>query len=70
MIKYHICCVVASEFGKIECNYMIISLQDYTSLDKSSRIEQLHNIRVKRVATAMHQTAEWGMHGLQASFPQ
>ncbi len=47
---------------------MIKLLQDYLSSDKS-RIKQLHDIREKREATSIRQTTEWGMHGLQASFP-
>ncbi len=40
------------------------------SLDKPSRPEQMRDIKEKRAATSMHQTAEWGMCELQSSFPQ
>ncbi len=62
-------CVVDSAFGKIECNFMIKSSQDYLSSDKPSKPEQLKDIKEKRAATSMPQTTEWGMHGLHASLP-
>ncbi len=67
--KYKVSCVMDSAFGKIERDFIIKSSQDYMSSDKLSRQEQKRDIKEKRAATSMRQTAEWGMHGLQASFP-
>ncbi len=66
--NYKVSCVVDSAFGKIVSNFMIKSSHDFLSSDKPSRPEQLRDIREKRAATLMQQTAEWGMCGLQASF--
>ncbi len=59
-----------SAFGKIERHFIIKSSQDYMSSNQLSRSEQLRDIQEKRAATSMRQTAEWGMRGLQASFPR
>ena len=32
--------------------------------------DQIANIAVKREATSMHQSAEWGMRAIQSSFPR
>ncbi len=67
--NYKVSCVVDSAFGKIEHNFMIKSSQDCMSFDKPSRPEKKRYIRKKSAAISMQQTAEWGMHGLQALFP-
>ncbi len=67
--KYEVRCVMDSAFGKIECQFIIKSSQDYMSSNQLSRSEQLRDIQEKKAATSMQQTAEWGMRGLQASFP-
>ncbi len=67
--KYKFRCIMDSAFGKFECQFIIKSSHDYISSNQLSRSEQSRDIQEKRAATSMWQTAEWGMHGLQASFP-
>jgi hypothetical protein len=58
--------VVDSAFAAGDSNSMIKSFQDVT--DRNGGMRQ--NPRVNRAATSVRQMAEWGMRGLQGSFPR
>ncbi len=68
--EYGLCYVVDSGFGKIEKDFMVKSIQDDLSSDKTTHKEAKIDVKVKRGAKSMCQSAEWGMRGFQASFPR
>ncbi len=50
--KYKVSCFMHSEFGKIECKFIIKSSQYYMSSNQPSRSEQLRDIHKKRAVTS------------------
>ncbi len=66
--KYGVHCAVDTGFGKIAKAFMLKSVQDNLSSNKKMRKEARDDVRVKRAATSMCQSTEWGMRGFQASF--
>lgn len=64
--------VIDSAFCSAAFPFLIKSSQDRLTADRGlhTRAEQLRNISVKKAATNMRQSAEWGMRTVQASFPR
>ena len=58
--------VVDSAFSKNDRNLLIKSFAN--NIDRSGRARQLNS--VNRDATSVRQLSEWGMRGLQGSFPR
>ena len=58
--------VVDSAFSRHKGEALIKSYQ--TNMDRTGRRRQRH--RLNKDATSLRQMSEWGMHGLQASFPR
>ena len=63
-------CTVDSAFGGAERPFLIKSSQDDLCSSATTHREIIAEIQKKRAATSMRQSAEWGMRGLQASFPR
>jgi len=63
-------CTVDSAFGQVEREFLIKSSQDDLVSSATTHREMIEDIQMKREATSMRQAAEWGMRGLQASFPR
>jgi hypothetical protein len=63
-------CCVDSAFGNVTRDYLYKSCQDLLGSSAETRRERLLDLQKKREATSAWQTAEWGMRGLQASFPR
>ena len=65
-------CVIDSAFSSAEVEYLIKSSQDFLVAENGldNRADIIENLTVKREATSMHQSAEWGMRAVQASFPR
>ncbi len=68
--KYGVQCAVDSGFGKIEKHLMVKPKKDDSNSNKTTCQEAKLDVRIKRAATSMQQSAEWGMRGFQASFPR
>lgn len=64
-----ICCV-DSAFRMRNCPYIIKSSQNNLIGNGATLEEVRHDIARKRAATSMRQAAEWGMRGIQSSFPR
>ena len=64
--------VIDSAFSTANINFLIKSSQDYLTADDGldTYEEQVDNIAVKRAATSMRQSAEWGVGAVQSSFPR
>ena len=64
--------VIDSAFVSGIYDFLIKSLQDnLTAGDELLNVaEQVRNIAVKRAATSMRQSVEWGMRAIQSSFPR
>ena len=64
--------VIDSAFSSKNVDYLIKSSQDYLTADDGldTYKEQVANLAVKREATSMRQSAEWGMRAFQCSFPR
>jgi hypothetical protein len=64
--------VIDSAFSSANIPYLIRSSQDYLTADDNLHdyAEQLMDLEIKRAATSMRQSAEWGMRGVQSSFPR
>ena len=64
--------VIDSAFASGTYKFLIKSSQDDLTADDDlfNFGEQLRNITVKRAATSMRQSAEWGMRAIQSSFPR
>ena len=64
--------VIDSAFSSANVEYLIKSLQDFLLADNGLGDQEavIADLEVKRAATSMRQSAEWGMRGVQASFPQ
>jgi len=62
-------CTVDSAFGKVNRPFLIKSSQDVLVSSALTHEEQRLEIMQKRQATSMRQAAEWGMRGIQSSFP-
>ena len=62
-------CTVDSAFGKVNRPFLIKSSQDVLVSSALTHEEQRLEIMQKRQATSMRQAAEWGMYGIQSSFP-
>jgi len=64
--------VIDSAFSTINHNFLIKSSQDDLTADwqYESIEDQIADIAIKREATSMRQSAEWGMRALQSSFPR
>ena len=60
-------CAVDSAFAKNEYNFFVKS---GNTVVPDNRIETRIERRIKSEATSMRQSAEWGMHMFQASFPR
>ena len=63
-------CCVDSAFGNVTREYLYKSCQDLLGSNAPTRRERLLDLQKKRQATSARQTAEWGMRGLQSSFPR
>jgi hypothetical protein len=65
-------CVVDSAFCSFNHDFLIKSSQDDLTCEPQyeNLQDQLQNIAVKREATSMRQSAEWGMRAVQSSFPR
>jgi hypothetical protein len=63
--------VINSAFASGQFRFLIKSSQDdLTADDEHDNIQdQIADIAVKRAATSMRQSAEWGMRAVQSSFP-
>ena len=64
--------VINSAFSSTNIPYLIRLSQDYLTADDNLQgaDDQLLDLRIKREATSMRQSAEWGMRGIQSSFPR
>jgi len=64
--------VIDSAFCTAQFPFLIKSSQDYLTADDNlvTLEEQLEDLHIKREATSMRQSAEWGMRAVQASFPR
>jgi hypothetical protein len=64
--------VIDSAFASGQFRFLIKSSQDdLTADDEYDNIQdQIADITVKRAATSMRQSAEWGMRAVQSSFPR
>jgi hypothetical protein len=64
--------VIDSAFSTADCDYLIKSSQDYLTAAAGLEEEEeiLADLAIKREATSMRQSAEWGMGTVQASFPR
>lgn len=64
--------VIDSAFSSANVEYLIKSSQDFMVADDGLEDynDVIDDIAVKRAATSMRQSAEWGMRGVQASFPR
>lgn len=64
--------VIDSAFSSSDCEYLIKSSQDYLTADAglNDMDEIMADLAIKREATSMRQSAEWGMGTVQASFPR
>jgi hypothetical protein len=64
--------VIDSAFSSSTVDFLIKSSQDYLVADAG--LDDIDDVRddiaVKRAATSMRQSAEWGMRAVQASFPR
>ncbi len=63
-----ICCVDLA-FRMRNCPFIITSLQNNLIGNGATLEEVRHDIARKRAATSMQQAAQWGMRGVQSSFP-
>ena len=68
--KHGVKCTVDSAFGAKDREYLVKSGQDYLVSDADTVRGRNKDIQMKRQATAMRQSAEWGMKLLQCSFPR
>jgi hypothetical protein len=64
--------VINSAFSSANIPYLIRSSQDYLTADDNLQDadDQLLDLQIKREATSMQQSAEWGIRGVQSSFPR
>jgi hypothetical protein len=64
--------VIDSAFSSLNHEFLIKSSQDDLTADAQYENidDQITNIAMKREATSMRQSAEWGMRAVQASFPR
>lgn len=64
--------VIDPAFSSSNSEFLIKSAQDYLTADAGIEDEEeiLMNLDVKRAATSMRQSSEWGMRAVQASFPR
>jgi hypothetical protein len=64
--------VIDSAFASGIYEFLIKSSQDDLTADDQflDVAEQVRNIAVKRAATSMRQSVEWGMRAIQSSFPR
>jgi hypothetical protein len=64
--------VIDSAFSSSNVDYLIKSAQDFLAADAGlvDMADIMANLAVKRVATSMRQSAEWGMRAFQSSFPR
>jgi hypothetical protein len=64
--------VIDSAFCTSRFPFLIKSSQDYLTADDNllTYEEQITDLAIKREATSMRQSSEWGMRGVQASFPR
>jgi hypothetical protein len=64
--------VIDSAFATLNHDFLIKSSQDDLTADSqyNNLEDQIANIAIKREATSMRQSAEWGMRALQSSFPR
>jgi hypothetical protein len=64
--------VIDSAFASGTYKFLIKSSQDDLTADDGllGVADQIQNIAVKRAATSMRQSAEWGMRAVQSSFPR
>ncbi len=60
--RYGVQCAVDSGFGKIDRDFMVKSAQDGLTSNKTTQQEAKLNVRMKRAATSMWQSVEWGMN--------
>ena len=63
-------CTVDSAFAAANHPYLVKSSQDYMVSNEPTLVGRRRDILRKRAATSMRQSAEWGMRGLQGSFPR
>jgi hypothetical protein len=65
-------CVIDSAFCTVRFPFLIKSLQDYLIVDNNllTYNEQIQDLAIKREATLMCQSAEWGMCEVRSSFPR
>ena len=63
--------MIDSAFSSADAEYHIKSSQDFMVANDGleDHDDVIYNLAVKRAATSMRQSAEWGMRGVQASFP-
>jgi hypothetical protein len=64
--------VIDSAFSSSNVDYLIKSAQDFLAADAGlvDMADIMANLAVKRAATSMRQSAEWGMRAFQSSFPR
>ncbi len=62
-------CIIDSAFGKIDCEFLFKSSQDYLRSNKTDFLSAKKGIQTKQATTSMGQAAEWGMQSFQSSFP-
>ena len=63
-------CTVDSAFGCKQRQFLIQSSQADMVLNLDTDGERQAEVRMKMSATSMRQSAEWGMHSVQSSFPR
>ena len=63
-------CAVDSAFAARRCPFLIKSGSEVYYSNRSTRAGVRYDIRRKREATSLRQSAEWGMRALQSSFPR
>lgn len=62
--------VIESAFSSANTPFLIKSAQDFLIADDGLEgVDVLENLAVKREATGMQQSSEWGMWAAQSSFP-
>lgn len=64
--------VIDSAFCSTNVEYLIKSSQDFLLADAGLEddLAIMDDLAIKRAATSMRQSAEWGMRGVQSSFPR
>ena len=69
-MAYGVRCTVDSAFRVRDAPYLLKSSQNNITGDGATLEEIRHDIAIKRAATSVRQSSEWGMRAIQSSFPR